>query len=141
MIQTNNEKAAKLIVERLGLEQASCALCVYGQMGAGNNQFRATCNHPIALAIKAGIASGMRYKYPVIPVFRVESNDQVKVEGEEDTKNSSALTREEVLPTVIGLEFGVNNGFFRWPTEFDPLYLLMCIFYANKSDAEKPIVN
>jgi hypothetical protein len=43
----------------------------------------------------------------------------------------------EPIPALIGLEFGVNAGLVAWPTDFDPLYILWCVFFTTKEQAEE----
>lgn len=39
---------------------------------------------------------------------------------------------------VVGDKHGIRNGWFRWPVNFDPVWLVSCDGFSDKPEDRKP---
>lgn len=122
VIKTNNEKSADLMLKLTGVKKPNCYECIFCRDIDPKHQFYRTCSSEVAMLIK-------KSRIPLEGVFGKDSRSPLF-----PTMHIPTADGAETLPSIIALEMGVNSGLVKWPTDFDPIYILFCMFFTTKED-------
>lgn len=108
--------------KKLGFYETSCYKCVF--LKRESDEIFGSCTYFIAQGIYR-LSSSFREankspNSPAFPVLYVNIGDTEKEDIVE-------------IPAIIASQVGIASGSMMWPERFDPVHILLCMFYDDSS--------